>query len=461
VQALHDLTCQVNSPEATKAMYPQVAKNGLAASLGPNAKLALWQLIQNETIEDGGSGKAAGHLRALGLAYDALTDFLSTEMAPEIMFAAQDELHKAFLEVNKEILGGGGPSISPPATANEGFGSATGTLGSTFSSDSSSLGDGILSSSPSVPSAESASGSVSPGQYHRAFISGGHQRETGEGAEQAPWKPASAQPVEAGDFLRPYLADGHARVSPGDAKRAPIDLAQQLHDSLAIAFPNIGCYLEPSPGVVPMTAPSGSMGDMTDGILGKSASTDLSKQAEVGTKKAIKKAKKAAKAEKRKLEKKIRAKLAKEFSLPAGGSSVAQAPSTEGADAGDGQQAVPAPPKKKGKGKNMKAKEASTKSDKTIKKMRKQLESFKKAHGELKGEIAKLGAEPDPRLSPLRREALHKGLSAEAQKRRTGALEADVQKRRAELEDQAINSPDAQARDRAQMELMGLEPVKQ
>jgi hypothetical protein len=462
VQALHDLTCQVNEPGALKSMYPKVAKNGLAASLGPTAKLAIWQLIQNETVEDGGSGKSAIFLSRLGDAYDALTAYLDSEAAkPEIMFAAQDELHKAFLEINKDILGGGGPAIQAPASPNAGFGSATGTLGGEFSGgEGGGLGDGILASSPTVPSAEGANGSISPGQYRRAFLSGGHQRETGEGAEQSPWKPASAAAVDAGDFTRGYITDGHARVSPGDTKRAPIDLAQQLHDSLAIAFPNIGCYLEPSPGPAPMNAPSASMGDMSDGILGKSISTGLDKQAAVGTKKAVKKAKKAAKAEKRKLEKKIRAKLAKEFALPAGGATVAPAPSTEGADAGAPQAPVPAPPSKKKKGKSAKVKEASAKSDKTIKKMRKQLASFKKQHGEMKGELARLSSEPDPRLAPTRREALHKGLTAEAQKRKVGAVEADVQKRRAELEDQAINASDPQARDRAQLELMGLSETK-
>jgi hypothetical protein len=498
-QRLHDLTCQAYSPEAVKEAYPGIEKDGIAQAVGPNAALALWQLIQNETVEDGGTGKNAQHLEALGKAYAALREFLATEGVDAVYAEVMPELNKLFADINKDILNVNNNPVPTPLSPNAGFGSAHGNVGGAPDRlAGNEQGDGILQPSPGMPSAENASGSVTPSKFRRGFLSAGHQRQTGEGASASPAMPANVGSGGVTPKSRDYLSDGHARRSPGDAKRAGMNLVTQLHDALVIAFPNVSCCLDPrDPAEAPKNAPSDVFGGATSPLLG-----GASKRAKKAARKAAKKAKKEAgrsiatatangattseltklavpgdmdipKARKaakkiKKLKKRAKkaSKLAKQVKKlkklkkitkqdkpgfrggdqkePAGvdqpehgqAASAAQADRPVGMVPGAAGETKPG---KKGKKKSKKAKLNKTLA--AVKKLKKQLAQTTVIKG------------------PARRETpVTKSASAEAQKR----AEADVQKReaiekRARLEHQAFHDPDVQARDRAQQELMRLD----
>ena len=457
MQALHDLTCQVHNPEAVKTTFPLIAKAGLAASIGPNMERAILQSIQNEAV--GGAG--APKLASLGIAYDALAEFLASEEAPDMIFTTQEELHNLFLDANKDILANSDFAIPHKADSNADFASAMGTIGESFADGgNASIGNGVMTSTPGMPSAEQARENIYPAKFRRAYIDAGHQREKGEGASAAEERPAANDPsnqITADDFDRGIgeVPPGQQRQSPANVKRAPLGLAQQIHDAIVVAFPAVGCMLEPDPGAAPLTAPSAPKVGDTEMVLGKSAEAAVDKQAAVGEKVSIK-------ALKRKLEKKIRKqmlrksrKATKQATNVADAEQVAPAPTTEPVSAGGApKNTPPTPPKKKGKsskkqGRSMKkkAKKAAKQTKQAAKKMQKRLRGVEE-------EIKALSAQPDPKFAPTRREPLHKGVTAEAQKRK---VEDAARQQRAALEDQAIHSPDPIARDRAQQELMKLD----
>jgi len=281
LQRLHDITCQAYSTDVVKAAYPDMALPD------PTAKRGLWQLIQNATVEDDGTGARGGMLESMGKVYSLLSEMTAQDIA------ARDEMYDLFAQANKDILGGGGPTIPTPSTPNAAFASATGNLGNSFSPGNGAIGDGILTATPGVPGALGA-GQISPTSYRRGFISAGHQRETGEGGAEAAWKPANAG---TGGAPKTHGAvDGaHMRQSPGDSKRAGMDLVAQLHDSLMVAFPNINCCLEP---LTPGDAPKAVTASITkeaepDADPGKSKTKKAKKLA-----KKLKKAMKALKAQK-------------------------------------------------------------------------------------------------------------------------------------------------------------------
>jgi hypothetical protein len=460
MQRLHDLTCQAYDTDAVKAAYPTLEKDGIAVAIGPNTKLALWQMLQNEIVEDNGTGKSAHNIDALGDAYQALVGFLQSEMfesaqaMAESMFAARAELHKLFVDANKEIISNHGNPIPTQLAPTHSFADAGGTIGSDASPTTGPVGSGILTDTPGVPSAESASGNVSPGKFRRGYLSAGRARQTGDGASAAPAKPANAG--SGGAPKSHGGVDGaHQRQSPGDQKRAAMSLVDQLHNALMVAFPDINCCLEPpTPGAAPksgkakvkkvkgMKTAIAQPGDMDIPARKVSKAKRLKKR--------LKKQRKVAKKAKTQLRKLRRAAkspngapkltVVKKQKEPRGAVAPEAGQAADAADTDLPEGSVP--PAKPGK----KKKSKKAKLQKQIKK--------------LKGGLKKMAKSTDPTRGPVRREALGKGVSPEVQKRKEDTASAERIEKRARLEHQAIYAEDASARDRAQTELMNIEKIE-
>jgi len=468
MQRLHDLTCQAYSNDAVKAAYPTLEKDGIAMAIGPNAKLALWQLLQNEIVEDNGSGKSAHNLSALGEAYQHLVGFLQSEMfenaqaMAESMFDARAELNKLFVDANKEIISNHGNPIPTQLTPNHSFADAAGTIGSDASPTTGPVGSGILTDTPGVPSAESASGNVSPGKFRRGYLSAGRARMTGEGASAAAAKPANAG--SGGAPKSHGSVDGaHQRQSPGDTKRASMALVDQLHNALMVAFPDINCCLEPpTPGAAPKSgkakvkkvkkvkgmktaiAQPGDM-DIPTPKKKKSKTAKLKKRVKKQAKRAKKartQLKKLRKATKQPTNGVAKLKVIKGQKEPIGTDQEEHGQAAGAADADLPEGSVP--PVKPPKAKKKKSKKA---------KLQKKLKGLKRS-------VKKMAKQTDPTRGPVRREALGKGVSPEVQKRKEEAANAERIEKRARLEHQAIYATDVSARDRAQQELMNIEKVE-
>jgi hypothetical protein len=219
LKRLHDACCAAFSVDAVKAAYPVLEKNGIATALGPGARLALWQMLNQEVQEDGGTGSESLDIHHLGEAYKHLAEFVACEAgypvgadgdAPAtVMLAAHQELHAAFAELNKDVMPSG-PDASGLPTPN---------------------------------------GQIQPGQFRRPYLAGGHMRENGTGAS-APNMPSGSGNISAQDFQRPALTDGQERQSPGSGKRAAITAMQALHDRLALQLPDL-CPMDLNPASVP------------------------------------------------------------------------------------------------------------------------------------------------------------------------------------------------------------------
>ena len=102
LRQLHDALCPVYGWEQVAAAHPQLAKNGVAAALGPSATHLLYQMLSHEVSEDGGTGKEVSDIRHIACAYFDLLDFLGAEAAeqatPVILRDIRADLHKAFEE---------------------------------------------------------------------------------------------------------------------------------------------------------------------------------------------------------------------------------------------------------------------------------------------------------------------------------------------------------------------------
>lgn len=100
VRQIHDALCPAYSWDAVTAAHPTLAKNGVAAALGPTASALLFQMLSHEVAEDGGKGVEADDIKHIACAYRDLMEFLGDEAAeaatPMVLQAARDELHKAF-----------------------------------------------------------------------------------------------------------------------------------------------------------------------------------------------------------------------------------------------------------------------------------------------------------------------------------------------------------------------------
>jgi len=443
-------------------------------------------------VEDGGTGKNADHLRALGSAYDAVSAFLAAEGVDDVYAAVMPELNKLFTAANKDIINVNGNPIPTPLSPNASFGDAHGNLGGAPDRLSGqALGDGILKETPGVPSAENADGAVKPSGFRRGYLNAGHARETGAGQSASPARPAN---VGSGGAPKTHgaLDAPHQRNSPGDAKRAGMSLVTQLHDALVIAFPNVSCCLDPrdpaeAPKVAPSTVFGGTESPLLGGISKRAKKKAVKKAAKKAARKAAKKARKEAKesiatttaapgtkltklatpGDQDKLIKKLKKRAKKEakrakaikrkLKSARATARKADAPGFQGGNQQEptgtdqeehGQAAAAAQTDlpvgtKPGAAGEKKPKKNKGKKSKVIKGLKKRLKKIESA--------------TDPNAGAVRREPLHKGVDAEAQKRKDAEVTKAANERKARLENQAVHAADPAARDRAQQELMKME----
>lgn len=105
-RAIHDATCPACDLDVVKTATPMIEKNGLAMTLGPQARDLLWQMFLHECEEDGGTGAQIGDLYCLLGQISTLDSYVSSEAYQELFeqmngddgtlaFAALAELHKA------------------------------------------------------------------------------------------------------------------------------------------------------------------------------------------------------------------------------------------------------------------------------------------------------------------------------------------------------------------------------
>lgn len=205
---LHDLWCPAFSQDTVHTLYPSLVKDGVAFALGPQAIQLVYQMLQEEVMEDGGSGEEADDIVQLAHLYmnfvrnikfflDAeareLLDLDDYAIAPEIYWDAKADLFKGFLTANgfkDQILGqGNGPGYPDFVTR---------------------------------PSDE-----VGPQRYRRPYIADGHAQMSAKSAESDAVDSRTSR-----DF---YSNDQRNRVR---------DMMMSLHDGLATIFPEL-CPMDP------------------------------------------------------------------------------------------------------------------------------------------------------------------------------------------------------------------------
>lgn len=170
LRRLHDVTCAAYSWLSVKAVHPILEKNGIAAALGPSATNLLFQMLEHEMTEDGGTGREAHDIGHLAKAYELLAEFLGDEATQYEVFAeARAELHKLFKAANPMAPDNLTP-IGGPQTPN-------------------------------------------PSKFRRPYISGGHALDSAKPG-QHPHIPASSHVPNAGQFTRGLITSGHEADSP-------------------------------------------------------------------------------------------------------------------------------------------------------------------------------------------------------------------------------------------------------
>jgi phage head maturation protease len=207
LKRLHDLLCPAYDLAAVLFSYPEVAKDGLVMQLGPDARRSVWQLLQNEVEEDGGTGTESVDIQQLAEVYSSLCGFVRSEAFDAAMegmegmlLAARADERKAFEQQFPGVyLRPGDPP--PPGTFRR-----------------PAIGDGQARAS--APSADKnppmpAPQAPAPSRFSRDYIDAGHARETATGsAKTSAQKP---NPPEASEFDRPPLKEGQQEVSPGNS----------------------------------------------------------------------------------------------------------------------------------------------------------------------------------------------------------------------------------------------------
>lgn len=170
LRRLHDVTCAAYSWLSVKAVHPILEKNGIAAALGPSATNLLFQMLEHEMMEDGGTGREARDIGHLAKAYELLAEFLGDEATQyEVLAEARAELHKLFKAANPMAPDNLTP-IGGPQTPN-------------------------------------------PSKFRRPYISGGHAVDSAKPG-QHPHIPASSHVPNASQFQRGLITSGHEADSP-------------------------------------------------------------------------------------------------------------------------------------------------------------------------------------------------------------------------------------------------------
>ncbi len=205
IRRAHDASCPAYPTEALLDAYPSIAKNGVAAALGPMAQQAIYSMLANEVQEDGGSGNESFEVHKLAKAYHALCVVLEAEQqqsSPAVdigaaFLSARAEAHDAFKQANADAMGPGGEGPTIPK--------------------------------PTDP--------PSPGQYRRPYITTGTAAATAEERNVPVTSPN--RPVDAEQFDRGPLTDGQ--------ERSFADKMRDFHDALVTAMPDLCRMDAPTP----------------------------------------------------------------------------------------------------------------------------------------------------------------------------------------------------------------------
>lgn len=260
VRKFHDLLCAVYTEEEVKAAYPDLAKDGVALTVGPQALQLLWAMLQQEIAEDAGSGQEAYEIKELASAYCDLSQFIQSEMweavsdvmqQRNLLAAARADLHKLFLNANPVLRAKAGWP-SPPSAARAG-GETTDKPISLVDNDLSgnAVPDFIRQGDRPIP----APGEAPPAsRFNHPWLAAGHQRAQAN-TTTVPL-PRLSHVAEAGDKRQGYLDAGHqdesvnkavdpARTAPpvpgsteymNAAQVNTANVLQNIHDHLAAVY---------------------------------------------------------------------------------------------------------------------------------------------------------------------------------------------------------------------------------
>ncbi len=261
---IHDAVCEAYAWEDVTAVYPDLAKNGLAHGLADPTRRMVFQMLQNEIAEDNGSGINAWDIAHLGKTYGLLWQFLNTEGLESIngvdyhptfgsddlgplsplgkaAAEAREELHKAFEDAYPGTHAS--PKDPPPATR---------------------FRRGYLRAGRARENASSTSkhlprpgGGLEASDYRRPLITAGHEADApankaAEAIVEALAKTLGVEVEEARAAVAPLLAKGDTKPAGGSstrtfytnaAKEQQRNAMQALHDHIARTFPDI-CPLD-------------------------------------------------------------------------------------------------------------------------------------------------------------------------------------------------------------------------
>lgn len=208
VRQLHDVVCPAYSWETVTAAYPHLDKNGVAAHLGPKALALIHEMLLHE-VEENAANKGADTQDVLNLrcAYEDLVAFLNSEAAEHtsesVLVSARADLHKAFAEDYPDT------HVSPL----------------TFD------------------------GASDARRWNRGYVRDGRQPENASSSDKK--MPGGHSTISASQFRRGPLTAGEERNAPETTKAIAGALLSDLHDHLALAFPEL-CPTGAVPGFEPL-----------------------------------------------------------------------------------------------------------------------------------------------------------------------------------------------------------------
>ena len=103
VKQLHDATCSTIEWDEVVKMHPDIEKNGLALTLGPQVLTLLGQMLAHEVEEDAGSGKEAYGILSLAQTYCDLSGFFAQEKWEDAMGEVEGILMSGRADLTKSV----------------------------------------------------------------------------------------------------------------------------------------------------------------------------------------------------------------------------------------------------------------------------------------------------------------------------------------------------------------------
>lgn len=257
-----------DDPPMEKVVTPTVTKNGMAAAMGPTARNLVYQMLQQEITEDGGTGSQAMDIGHLGKSYCALNEFLGSEAAESdllgsIMAAGVPNSLKMLHDLScasvpldaakaewPDLSRGFAQAFAGPRqtllqmlqaslgeSAVKGSGDLLGRLSDLYArvagltpardpgqaelnlltavGEVRKLGNGVDMLEFHAASGPRFGTPPGPGQFDRGFLSAGHASDT---AGSAPHMPPDPKPLDASQFDRGIITAGHERDTPGNSQ---------------------------------------------------------------------------------------------------------------------------------------------------------------------------------------------------------------------------------------------------